>query len=166
MGIHDIFSNLLYCICFVLTQSTSNVNTKQWIKNDYMLIREDIHELIKSFEDDIESEFIRKKCLRIKNILEMIHLSTVHLTQHTLPLELQNFNPYCSHKHLLHECIVHPDKLKNFQKSRKERKEGALGVKLIKCKKCALFINIDSRVEEIGYYFCGHLACLKKNIFY
>eukprot|EP00487_Bulimina_marginata_P000270 TRINITY_DN104_c1_g1_i3.p1 TRINITY_DN104_c1_g1~~TRINITY_DN104_c1_g1_i3.p1 ORF type:complete len:161 (-),score=2.91 TRINITY_DN104_c1_g1_i3:134-616(-) len=153
----------MYCICYILTQ-TKNVKTKAWIKNDHGLIRDDINQLIKSFEDDIDKEYIELRCLRIYSILQITKLSTTHLTQHTLPLELQNFNPYCSNHHVLFECMIHPDKVLNFKQEQEQQEIG--DIKLIKCKQCRLYINIQHRVNQIGYYFCGHLKCLQEDILF
>ena len=166
--IYDIFDNLLYCIVYILTQ-TKHVNTKQWIKNDYGLIRDDINDVVTSFEDDINKEYIEERTVRVYHILEMIKHSTTHLTQHELPL-LQDYIAYCENEHVLHECLIHPHQLLNDTESTIDKEEEneniAKVIRLIKCKHCRLYINVKHRIEEIGYYCCGYEQCLKQNIFY
>eukprot|EP01083_Nonionella_stella_P083879 232009_1 len=162
--IADIFNHLMDCVSYVLTQ-TKNISTKPWIRNDYGLIRDDIHSMILSFEDDIDETHMEHRCIRIDAILEMLKFSTTHLTQHTLPT-LQNFNAYCANNHVLFECMVEPNKMLNYDRDDSSDDPPPAGIELIRCAHCRLLINIKYKLNDIGYYFCGHDMCLKQNVFY
>ena len=77
-----IFQEMMNAIVWVLLKSPY---TKQFTRNDYQLVKDDIISFIESFASDIPQEFLQEKSQRLLNVIELIKLSTTHLTEHSIP---------------------------------------------------------------------------------
>lgn len=158
--IADVFARIAFCVEFVLTQRHRKLaaRAKQWIKNDYGLMRADLEELLASFADDVDAEVLEASSRRLFGLLAMVKCSVAHLTQHTLPL-LHGFDARCAEGHPLCECVVHPSLTSSELTASSE-------LTPILCVSCALVINAVRSVAEIGFYFCGKKKCLRDGEFY